>query len=169
MEKPSGEPQEILLKDLKKEYYRLQFLVDTGNQNIQKEMEVSFQAGRLVGSLYDALLKQYIHPENEESLKSLNILCVRLVFCLYAEDAGIFGVWNMFCDYLKGYVVRDARRASVNKELLTILLGAGAMLDATDNELSCEKITNKVIAQRQRVFVNSNEKIIYENPLENSL
>ena len=48
--------------------------------------------------------------------------------------------------------------ASVNKELLTILLGAGAMLDATDNELSCEKITNKVIAQRQRVFVNSNEK-----------
>lgn len=74
MEKPSGEPEEILLKDLKKEYYRLQFLVDTGNQNIQKEMEVSFQAGRLVGSLYDALLKQYIHPENEESLKSLNIL-----------------------------------------------------------------------------------------------
>ena len=59
--------------------------------------------------------------------------------------------------------------ASVNKELLTILLGEGAMLDATDNELSCEKITNKVIAQRQRVFVNSNEKIIYENPLENSL
>lgn len=89
MEKPSGEPEEILLKDLKKEYYRLQFLVDTGNQNIQKEMEVSFQAGRLVGSLYDALLKQYIHPENEESLKSLNILCVRLVFCLYAEDAGM--------------------------------------------------------------------------------
>ena len=56
MEKPSGEPEEILLKDLKKEYYCLQFLVDTGNQNIQKEMEVSFQAGRLVGSLYDALL-----------------------------------------------------------------------------------------------------------------
>lgn len=59
--------------------------------------------------------------------------------------------------------------ASVNKELLTILLGTGAMLDATDNELSCEKITNKVIAQRQRVFVNSNEKIIrflFKNPLE---
>ncbi len=114
MEKPSGEPEEILLKDLKKEYYRLQFLVDTGNQNIQKEMEVSFQAGHLVGSLYDALLKQYIHPENEESLKSLNILCVRLVFCLYAEDAGIFGGRNMFYDYLKGYVVRDARRALID-------------------------------------------------------
>lgn len=56
MEKPSGEPEEIFLKDLKKEYYRLQFLVDTGNQNIQKEMEVSFQAGRLVGRLYDASL-----------------------------------------------------------------------------------------------------------------
>ena len=59
--------------------------MDTGNQNIQKEMEVSFQAGRLVGSLYDALLKQYIHPENEESLKSL-----------YAEDAGIFGGRNIY-------------------------------------------------------------------------
>lgn len=111
MEKPSGEPEEIFLKDLKKEYYRLQFLVDTGNQNIQKEMEVSFQAGRLVGSLYDALLKQYIHPESEESLKSLNVLCVRLVFCLYAEDAGIFGGRNMFCEYLKEYTVKDARRA----------------------------------------------------------
>ena len=60
MEKPSGELEEILLKDLKKEYYRLQFLVDTGNQNIQKEMEVSFQAGRLVGSLYDALDRMHI-------------------------------------------------------------------------------------------------------------
>ena len=49
MEKPNGEPEQILLKDLGKEYYRLQFLVDTGDENIKREMEVSIQAGNLVG------------------------------------------------------------------------------------------------------------------------
>ena len=87
MERPNGEPQEILLKDLEKEYYRLSFLVDTGSEHLKKEMEVSIKAGEIVGLLYDALLKQYKDCTNEESLKSLNILCVRLVFCLYAEDA----------------------------------------------------------------------------------
>ncbi len=100
MEKPTGDPEIILLKNLGEEYYRLQFLVEQGNAHIQKEMEISLQAGDLVGKLYDALLKQYHSPASEEELKSLNMLCVRLVFCLYAEDAGIFGSHNMFHDYL---------------------------------------------------------------------
>lgn len=86
MECPSGEPEIILLENLGTEYYRLQFLVDTGDSNIRKEMEISLQAGELVGVLYNALLKQYKDPTNPETLKSLNILCVRLVFCLYAEN-----------------------------------------------------------------------------------
>ena len=98
MEKPNCEPEQIFLKDLPKEYYRLNFLTDTGDENIKKEMEVSLQAGELVGKLYNASLKQYKNPDNPESLKSLNMLCVRLVFCLYAEDAGIFGRHNMFHD-----------------------------------------------------------------------
>ena len=105
MERPNGEPQEILLKDLEKEYYRLSFLVDTGSEHLKKEMEVSIKAGEIVGLLYDALLKQYKDCTNEESLKSLNILCVRLVFCLYAEDAGIFGKHDIFLDYLRQYDV----------------------------------------------------------------
>ena len=56
MERPGGEPEKILLDDLEKEYYRLQFLVDTGSGHIKKEMEISLQAGELVGVLYDALL-----------------------------------------------------------------------------------------------------------------
>ena len=87
MNKPNAEPEQIFLKDLHKEYYRLNFLVDTGNEHIKKEMEVSLQAGELVGKLYNAILKQYKNPDDSESLKSLNMLCVRLVFCLYAEDA----------------------------------------------------------------------------------
>lgn len=110
MERPTGEPEIIELKDLEREHYRLQFLVDTGDTNIHKEMEVSLEAGRIVGVLYDALLAQYKEPECEETLKHLNALCVRLVFCLYAEDAGIFGPRNMFHNYLQHHTA-DARRA----------------------------------------------------------
>jgi len=113
MERPTGEPETIKLADLEKEYYRLQFLVDTGDTNIKKEMEISLQAGEIVGVLYDALLKQYKNPESEESLKSLNALCVRLVFCLYAEDAGIFGGHGMFHNYLEHHRSED-RRALIN-------------------------------------------------------
>lgn len=114
MEKPTGEPESILLKDLEKEYYRLQFLVDEDDENIKKEMELSIQAGNIVGLIYDELLKQYINPENEDSLKSLNMLCVRLVFCLYAEDAGIFGGHNKFHNYMRHAGSRDARRALID-------------------------------------------------------
>ncbi len=114
MEKPMGEPEEILLENLPKEYYRLKFLVETGDVSLKREMEISMQAGELVGKLYDALLKQYINPGSEETLKSLNILCVRLVFCLYAEDAGIFGTHTMFHDYLMKYSCEDTRRALID-------------------------------------------------------
>ncbi len=100
MEQPNGEPEEILLKNLGTEYYRLQFLVDTRAEHLKKEMEVSIQAGNIVGKIYNEILQQYIHPDSPETLKSLNVLCVRLVFCLYAEDAGIFGRHGMFHDYL---------------------------------------------------------------------
>ena len=109
MEKPGGEPEQILLKNLEKEYYRLQFLVNSGNENLKREMEVSIAAGELVGLLYDALYKQYKDPANPTSLKSLNMLCVRLVFCLYAEDAGIFGTHTMFHDYMSQYDAKEWR------------------------------------------------------------
>ena len=113
MEKPGGEPEKIQLADLEKEYYRLSFLVDTGNVHLRREMEISIQAGEIVGLIYDAFLKQYIDPSNEQTLKSLNKLCVRLVFCLYAEDAGIFGKREMFHDYLAKYDTEDLREALV--------------------------------------------------------
>lgn len=111
MEQPGGQPQSIMLSDLPKEYYRLNFLVDVGDENIKKEMEISIKAGELVGRLYDALLKQYKDPEDPMTLKSLNQLCVRFVFCLYAEDAGIFGKRNMFHDYLRSFKPENLREA----------------------------------------------------------
>lgn len=113
MERPSGEPEVILLENLGTEYYRLGFLVDTEDSNVKKEMEISLQAGELVGVLYDALLKQYKDPSEPENLKSLNMLCVRLVFCLYAEDAGIFGGHAKFHNYLARFEARDMRDALI--------------------------------------------------------
>lgn len=114
MNRPNDEPETILLSDLEKEYHRLNFLVDTGDSSIKKEMEISLQAGELVGALYDALLKQYKDPDDPETLKSLNMLCVRLVFCLYAEDAGVFGGRNKFHDYLRSFPAKDVRRALID-------------------------------------------------------
>lgn len=102
MENPKGEPQRILLRDLATDYYRLQFLVSTKSEHLQKEMEVSMKAGEIVGRMYDALVKLY-NPDDPLSSRYLNILCVRLVFCLYAEDAGIFGRHEMFHDYLSQF------------------------------------------------------------------
>lgn len=114
MEKPTGEPESILLKDLPKEHYRLQFLVEEKSELLHREEQISIQAGELVGKLYDAILKQYIHPDNKNSLHSLNILCVRLVFCLYAEDAGIFGEHLKFHNYIESFDPRDVRRALID-------------------------------------------------------
>ena len=111
MNRPNDAPEVLLLSNLEKEYNRLNFLVDTGDANIKREMEISMQAGELVGRLYDAFLKQYKNPDSESALKSLNALCVRLVFCLYAEDAGIFGRRSMFHDYIRDHGMQNGRRA----------------------------------------------------------
>lgn len=113
MNRPNDLPEILELSELEKDYARLGFLVDTGDENIKKEMEISLQAGELVGELYDALLQQYKDPDSEETLKSLNALCVRLVFCLYAEDADIFGGRGKFNSYLQAHR-SEARRALVD-------------------------------------------------------
>lgn len=113
MEKPNGEPESVLLKNLPKEYYRLQFIVNAQNENLKKEMEISIKAGEIVGVLYNALLKQY-NEKDEAELKSLNELCVRLVFCFYAEDSGLFGEKLAFHNYLQSVPVKDARRALID-------------------------------------------------------
>lgn len=117
MNRPNDAPEVLLLSELEQQFHRLQFLVDTGSEHIKREMEVSIKAGELVGLLYDEILQQYKDPANPESLKSLNMLCVRLVFCLYAEDAGIFGRRSMFHDYLQtvaDHDIKGVRRALID-------------------------------------------------------
>ena len=132
MNQKQPEPTKITLDELQNKYPLLDFLIKKEVKNISHEMEVSIKAGDIVGLIYDAFLKQYRIPEisgkdetaeqkekREHKLKSLNALCVRIVFCLYAEDAGIFGKRNMFHDYLEAYEVKDCRRALI--ELFKVL------------------------------------------------
>ena len=113
MEQPDGEPESILLENLEREYYRLSFLTEQGSIHLKRELEISKKAGDIIGEIYDAILRQYKDADNPspQTLKSLNMLCVRIVFCLYAEDAGIFGHKSMFGDYLKQQEAKNLRRA----------------------------------------------------------
>ena len=110
MNKPNGEPDEILLKDLPKQFYQLQFLTEQKSEILKKEEQISIDAGNLVGKLYDALIKQYKNPDSDETKRSLNMLCVRLVFCLYAEDSQIFDKHEMFGTYLKQFPVKEVHK-----------------------------------------------------------
>lgn len=118
MEQPQGEPFEILLSNLEKDYHLLKFLVGDGQESLRHEMEVSIKAGELVGRIYEAFLKQYGDHPTPEDLHSLNVLCVRLVFCLYAEDAGVFGK-DQFFDYLSSFQPDQMRIAL--RELFVVL------------------------------------------------
>ena len=90
----------ILLSELPEKFHVFDFLIDHTKNKLRVELELSLKAGEIVGKLYDALHSQYLNPDNAESLISLNKLCVRLVFCLYAESAGIFGKHKIFRDFL---------------------------------------------------------------------
>ncbi len=103
------EPVKLALADLQTKYHMLSFLVSKETTTISEEMKISLQAGELVGKLYDAFSKQYRDSNDPETMKSLNKLCVRVVFCLYAEDAAVFGRKGMFHDYMAQFDAAHAR------------------------------------------------------------
>ena len=113
MKKPLAEPEVILLKDFEKEFQKLSFIADVNVDYVRNEEQISIKAGQLVGKLYDAILPQYEDTKNEESLKSLNQLCVRLVICLYAEDTGLFGEKDKFYSYLSSFKTGQFRKGLI--------------------------------------------------------
>lgn len=110
MENPQGEPFEILLENLEKDWHNLSFIVEDSNDKLKHEMEVSVDAGNLVGILYDAFLSQYDGDVSEADLHSLNVLCVRLVFCLWAEDSGTFEK-DQFSKYMQSFKTENMKSA----------------------------------------------------------
>jgi type I restriction-modification system DNA methylase subunit len=104
-----GNQFEFSLKELVDHPEYLGFILDPNNSRLRKEQEVSEQAGRLIGELYDMLREQYHDPDSEEAAESLNILCVRLVFCLFCEDAGLFGEPDAFSNYIANVQPQNIR------------------------------------------------------------
>ena len=113
MNRPEEEPEILRLENLEKEFYRLEFLADRRNEKIRREEEISIKAGELVKKLYNALITEYAEL-SAESLRSLNILCVRLVFCLYAEDAGLFATRTSFEDYIRSFNLQNVRKGLID-------------------------------------------------------
>lgn len=116
--KPEEDIIKILLSELDKQYPTLQFLFDNRVEEIRKELKVSQEAGDRIGRIYDALLAQIPGEPTEDEYKSLNLFCVRLVFCYYAEDAGLFGKYQ-FRDYMKGFNTKHLRNGL--KDLFRVL------------------------------------------------
>lgn len=112
MRKAHPDPFKIAVANLEKEFHQLNFLVKEVNEELQHEFEVSVKAGKIVAAIYDALSSLYI-DKSEQSLSSLNRLCVRLVFCFYAEDANVFGGKNEFHDYFQDIPASQWRRALI--------------------------------------------------------
>ena len=110
------DPVRIELEELPERINELQFLATFKNDKIIVEQELSIKAGTLIGKLYDGLIKQYKDPKADNTLKSLNKLCVRLVFCLYAEDAGLFdrNDCHIFGNYIKNTETKNIRRALID-------------------------------------------------------
>ena len=113
MDSPLADPEVILLENLEKDFQKLSFIADVNVDYIRKEEQISVKAGQLVGRLYDLILPQYDDSTNPDTLKSLNQLCVRLVFCLYAEDTGLFGEKDKFYTYLSTFRTPQFRKGLI--------------------------------------------------------
>ena len=115
---PENGYEEFRLEELPDQLHLLDFLVEPELERRRREEMVSLDAGQLIGRVYDLLRAQYIDPDSEDSKHSLNVLCVRLVFLLFAEDAGLFAK-DAFYNYLKP-VPADRVRPAL-KELFVYL------------------------------------------------
>ena len=103
------------LQELPEQLHLLSFLTDKGNSRLEREKDLSVEAARLVGKLYSELSQRYMNLEEDENeQRSLNVLVVRLVFLLYAEDAGVLQKKDAFLDYMRGYEPPHMRQALID-------------------------------------------------------
>ena len=105
----------LSLDELPEQLHLLGFLTDSQNSRIEREKQLSVQAGELVGRLYTQLSKQYKNIETDaHEQRSLNVLIVRLVFLLYAEDSGLMHEKDAVLNYMKGYRADQMRQVVID-------------------------------------------------------
>lgn len=155
--KPEEDVVKVSLDNLDTDYSMLQFLFDNKVEEIRKELRVSQEAGDRIGNIYDSLLAQIPGEPTEEEYKSLNLFCVRLVFCYYAEDAGLFGKYQ-FRDYMKSFNTRHLRNGL--KDLFRILDTKESERDRNDEPelLAFPYVNGGLFADRNIIIPQIDEK-----------
>ena len=84
---------EISLFELKDNIQMFSFIYLDGIKHHEEQEELNIEAAELMGELHDSLKEAgYIGHE-------LELLLIRLLFCVYAEDTGIFNTYQ-FADYI---------------------------------------------------------------------
>lgn len=166
---PEKDITKIEIKDLQSHCNLLEFLLSKEVKHITEEMELSLKAGELVGRIYDRFLEQYNDPTSKRTQISLNILCVRIVFCLYAEDAKLFGSHgDEFSKYIGQYEPKDIRRAFLDlfKVLDTPLDVRGELY--LDEELASFPYVNGGLFASENIEIPKITQEIKETLLESS-
>ncbi len=111
-ENPEREYVSVKLEDLPEQSYLFDFFFDKSQSRLVKEKELSVEAGEIVGRLYNSLMAQYKNIDTDaHEQRSLNILIVRFVFLLYAEDAGLLQEHQAFLKYMRDIAPENFRDA----------------------------------------------------------
>lgn len=122
MDHPLADPTVIKLEDLPNKFKSLEFMVDANQQQIINEKQLSVDAGNLVAKIYNVLADAYAKAadiNDEQIQQSLNMLIVRLVFLMYADDTGILGSEGMFQEFMERRAPQDIRQGL--RELFRVL------------------------------------------------
>ncbi|MCL2526760.1 MAG: hypothetical protein FWE46_06955, partial [Coriobacteriia bacterium] len=114
---PQGNnPIKITLEELPAQLPAFRFMTEPIEGVLARQEQANLEAARLIGDIYNAVKHQYdlVHPSQTDAASAVDptsattesctrhdlaILMVRLLFCLYAEDSGLFDQ-RLFYDYL---------------------------------------------------------------------
>jgi type I restriction-modification system DNA methylase subunit len=97
-DKEGKDPETVLLEELPEQYHLFDFILHPISEKLARQKQVNLEAARIIGTLYERTKEQYEDPESARH--DLAVLMVRFLFCLYAEDSGLFEK-NLFFNYLK--------------------------------------------------------------------
>lgn len=93
---------EFLLSDFPKHVYDFGFIIGSQKRVFRDQDPANIKAAELVGHLHDMLLEEAGYTGHD-----LEQLLVRIVFCLFADDTGIFEPRDIFLDYLEERTAKD--------------------------------------------------------------
>jgi hypothetical protein len=97
----TGEENNFMLKDLPEKIHLFGFIAGFEKVTIKEEDPVNIEAAEKIALLHDEILK------NGYKGKTLEILLSRILFCLFADDSGIFYPKDIFLSYLINHTKDD--------------------------------------------------------------